>query len=267
MDGTVTSLTIDAGVAVVTLERPEVHNSFNTAMADELVAIAARLAADRSVGAVVITGAGGKAFCAGADIAIRRARFAGSVPRLHPAPREGGGGGQRCRRSSSPRSRVLPSAAGANWRWPATSASRRQACAVRSARGEAGVDARPRWHAAGAPRLLPRSVALRLLITGDPIGADEGHRLGFCEQPVEPAPCSQRHSVWRTRSQQGPRGDRRRQAPRRRRCGADVDRCARARAAGRQRPVRHHQRPRRRDGLPRKAPRSISVSDTDRREM
>ena len=69
MTGTTIRLERHGAVALVTLDRPDVLNSFNTAMADELLLAAAELQADATVGAVVVTGAGGKAFCAGADIA------------------------------------------------------------------------------------------------------------------------------------------------------------------------------------------------------
>lgn len=51
----------------LTLNRPEVRNAFNDAMIAELSAWAASLAADRSIRAVVIAGAG-PTFCAGADL-------------------------------------------------------------------------------------------------------------------------------------------------------------------------------------------------------
>ena len=55
------------GVAVVTLNRPEVLNSFNREMARALCDAYARIAEDDTVRAVVLTGAG-RGFCAGADI-------------------------------------------------------------------------------------------------------------------------------------------------------------------------------------------------------
>lgn len=55
------------GVATVTLNRPEVLNSFSTPMQRELAAVIARIADDSAVRAVVLTGAG-RAFCAGGDI-------------------------------------------------------------------------------------------------------------------------------------------------------------------------------------------------------
>lgn len=56
-----------AGVMKITLNRPEVLNSFNTQMARELHAALDAAGTDKSVRAVVLTGAG-RAFCAGQDL-------------------------------------------------------------------------------------------------------------------------------------------------------------------------------------------------------
>lgn len=58
---------IEAGVATITLNRPEALNAFNRQLMDELSAVLLGLEADREVGAIIITGSE-KAFAAGADI-------------------------------------------------------------------------------------------------------------------------------------------------------------------------------------------------------
>jgi len=55
-------------VATITLNRPDVHNAMNNAMRRELTEVFARLATDDSVRVVLVTGAGDRAFSAGADI-------------------------------------------------------------------------------------------------------------------------------------------------------------------------------------------------------
>ena len=55
------------GVATLTLNRPDVHNAMNAAMMDEVPEAVAALAGDKSVRAVVLTGAG-ETFCAGGDL-------------------------------------------------------------------------------------------------------------------------------------------------------------------------------------------------------
>jgi 2-(1,2-epoxy-1,2-dihydrophenyl)acetyl-CoA isomerase len=57
----------ESGVARITLNRPDVLNSFNRAMAREFVAEFARIEEDKGIRAVVLTGAG-RGFCAGQDL-------------------------------------------------------------------------------------------------------------------------------------------------------------------------------------------------------
>ncbi len=59
------------GVLVVTLNRPVAGNSLSTKMAEELLALWQSLAADPAVRAVVLTAAGDRIFCAGADLKER----------------------------------------------------------------------------------------------------------------------------------------------------------------------------------------------------
>ena len=66
MDSILTKAT--DGVLVITLNRPEVLNSFNAAMATGLLDALRAAAADPSVRAVLLT-ANGRAFCAGQDLA------------------------------------------------------------------------------------------------------------------------------------------------------------------------------------------------------
>ena len=56
------------GVATIILDRPDVLNAMNNPMRGELLEIFTRLRTDDAVKAVVVTGAGERAFCAGADI-------------------------------------------------------------------------------------------------------------------------------------------------------------------------------------------------------
>src|SRR5207247_1057187 len=56
------------GVATVTLNRPEVHNAMNERMRQELTRCFGEVATSDAVRVVVVTGAGERAFSAGADI-------------------------------------------------------------------------------------------------------------------------------------------------------------------------------------------------------
>lgn len=59
----------DNRVALITLNRPEMMNSIDLQLAQEMCDIAEKISSDSNIGAVVMTGAGDKAFCAGGDVA------------------------------------------------------------------------------------------------------------------------------------------------------------------------------------------------------
>lgn len=54
-------------VAWITLNRPDVHNAFNSVMQREVRDVWRSLRANDAVNAVVLTGAGDKSFCTGID--------------------------------------------------------------------------------------------------------------------------------------------------------------------------------------------------------
>jgi 2-(1,2-epoxy-1,2-dihydrophenyl)acetyl-CoA isomerase len=74
-------LDVTGGVATITLNRPDVLNSFNRAMALELRDALHAVRSDTAVRAVLLTGAG-RAFCAGQDLAEVSPRPDGSLPPL-----------------------------------------------------------------------------------------------------------------------------------------------------------------------------------------
>ena len=61
-------LDIAGGVATITLHRPEKMNAFTRVMMDEIIHAIDTTDADDSVRAVIVTGHGDRAFCAGADL-------------------------------------------------------------------------------------------------------------------------------------------------------------------------------------------------------
>jgi enoyl-CoA hydratase/carnithine racemase len=65
---------LEDGVAVVTLNRPEKLNAFNTQMMRDLIDLFDVTDADDAVRAVIVTGAG-RAFCAGADLSAGAQTF------------------------------------------------------------------------------------------------------------------------------------------------------------------------------------------------
>lgn len=73
-DTTTIALQIEDGIAILTLNRPDVRNAVDDDMRGQLMAALDRVARDDAVRALVLTGAG-KAFCAGGDIRAMQQRM------------------------------------------------------------------------------------------------------------------------------------------------------------------------------------------------
>ena len=77
------------GIAKITINRPEVHNAFRPLTINEMTEAFADAGEDPDIGVVLLTGAGGRAFCSGGD---QRVRGHGGyvddsgVPRLNVLP-------------------------------------------------------------------------------------------------------------------------------------------------------------------------------------
>lgn len=74
------------GIAKITIDRPEVHNAFRPETLQSLTRAFADAKEDPAVGAIILTGAGDKAFCSGGDQRVRgKAGYVGEdgVPRLN----------------------------------------------------------------------------------------------------------------------------------------------------------------------------------------
>jgi len=59
---------VEDGIATITLHRPDKMNAFTNIMMDEMIAAFDAIDADDAVRAVIVTGHGDRAFCAGADL-------------------------------------------------------------------------------------------------------------------------------------------------------------------------------------------------------
>ena len=79
----------DGHKAIVTLNRPDLLNAINLDMEEELIDLWREIRYDHDVRAIVITGAGDRAFCAGMDIRAERRRDAtetSPIRRAGPRP-------------------------------------------------------------------------------------------------------------------------------------------------------------------------------------
>ena len=75
----------DAGIAKITINRPEVRNAFRPETVIELSDAFERAREDLEVGVVILTGEGEKAFCSGGDQRVRGGRGGGYVSGADPA--------------------------------------------------------------------------------------------------------------------------------------------------------------------------------------
>src|SRR3982751_3318076 len=62
---------VEGPAAVVTIDRPHRYNAFRGKTVDELIRAFRSAWADRAVQAIILTGAGEKAFCTGGDVKQR----------------------------------------------------------------------------------------------------------------------------------------------------------------------------------------------------
>ena len=172
-------------VALVTLNRPEVLNALNTAVFDDLEAVFTDLAADPSVRAILLTGAGEKAFAAGAD--IRELAEADAVSGEAKALR-----GQRVfdriERSRTPVIALVNGfALGGGCELAMSCHLRIASTRARFGQPEVKLGLIPGYGGTQRlPRLVGPGAALKLLLTGEMVAADEALRLGLVEEVVAP---------------------------------------------------------------------------------
>jgi len=185
------------GVVVVRLNRPERLNAINEAMQTELGQTMADLAADESVHAVVLTGAG-RGFCAGIDMrdfgpnvpeasapALDRMRFQEKMAALAEAVRD------------------LPQPVVAAVNGPCVGAGFAlclaadiRICSAAASFGNAaillglsGAEMGMSYH---LPRIVGTSVAADWMLTGRMVSADEANRRGLVSEVVDPDRLSER---------------------------------------------------------------------------
>ena len=168
----------DGHVAVVTVNRPQKLNALDDATIGELDCTFAALDADDAVGAVVVTGAGEKAFVAGADISVLAKQ---GVLDGRENARRGQALTLRMERSQKP---VL---AAINGFALGGGLELALACDVRYASDnaklglpEVSLGIIPGYGGTQRlPRLVGSGVALQMILTGDPVTADEALRIGL----------------------------------------------------------------------------------------
>ena len=169
-------------VSVVTINRPEVHNAVDGETAELITEAIEGFAGEDEARVLVVTGAGGKAFCSGADL-----KDAGSLIGRPEAPRTGPMGFS----SLDPGKPVLAAIEGFCFAGGLELAAW---CDIRiaSTTAEFGALSR-RWgvpYVDGGTQRLPRIVgtgnALYLLVTGVRINAGRAYEMGLVQELVPP---------------------------------------------------------------------------------
>lgn len=188
-----TTTTLDAGVLLLTLNRPDKLNAYTAQMGREITAAFQRADADDAVRVVVVTGAG-RAFCAGADISDGAGSFGdtdklfGDAGKDAAAPRQGGGFIEaifNCRKPSIAAINGAAVGVGLTMTLPMDirlgSTGSRYGC-VFTRRGlvpEAGSA----WF---LPRIVGLPQSLRWCYSGRVFDATEAARGGLIEEPLAP---------------------------------------------------------------------------------
>jgi len=172
------------GIALLTLNRPAKLNALNQALLAELDIALKDIEADPGVRAVILTGAGEKAFVAGADIS--ELASADPVETTNIALR-----GQATMRRLETGSK--PSVAAINGYALGGGLELAMCCTVRFAspnailgQPEVKLGVLPGYGGSQRlPQLVGRGRALEMLLTGDPIDAAEAYRIGLVNRVVE----------------------------------------------------------------------------------
>ena len=177
------------GIATLTLNRPQKLNAISYGMIDELMQHLDDLEVSDSVRAIILTGAGDRAFSAGADIP----GFIGSIEAgVEVALRE------FVRRGQSLTRRIetfpKPIIAAVNGIAFGGGCEVVEACplavassSARFAKPEIRLGFPPPFGGTQRlPRLVGRKRSLRMILTGDPISADEAAQIGLVNQVVSP---------------------------------------------------------------------------------
>lgn len=160
-------------VLIVTINRPEVRNAVNEAVATGIAAALDLLDSDDSLSVGIITGAG-QGFCAGMDL---KAFVAGE----RPSAGDRGFAGITRRAADKPLIAAIEGFAVAGGLEIALACD--LIVAARGAKLAIPEVKRSLVAAGGAllrlPRALPRVVATEMALTGDPIGAERAYKLGL----------------------------------------------------------------------------------------
>lgn len=178
--------------ALITIERPEADNAFDLPMSREITEAWIRFRDDPDLWVAVVTGAGDRAFCAGADLGALREFYRSLTPlerRQRAETQPGLGGLTRNLEVWKP---VIAAVNGACF---AGGLELALACDIRLASTNASFclneTSRGVMQGGGGtqrlPRLVPLGIALEMIFTAKAIDAAEAWRIGLVNRVVPPA--------------------------------------------------------------------------------
>jgi enoyl-CoA hydratase len=171
-------------IALVTVNRPDKMNALDDGVLDELGAAFSRVRSDEAIGAAVLTGAGPKAFVAGADIA-ELARMTG------PSAVGVSAKGQRVMDSVEGCGKPVVAAVngyafGGGLELALACHLRVFAATAKVGLPEVGLGLIPGYGGTQRlPRIVGRGRALEMILTGDPVDAETALRFGLANRVVE----------------------------------------------------------------------------------
>ncbi len=179
----------EGAIATIRLNRPDKHNAISSTMSREMIEVLDALEADDDVRVIILTGAGDKAFCAGADMAeaVRLQTDGGSG--IQPDRR--GVGQDFAARAAVRLARVKkPLIAAVNGYAYGGGAVFAIACDIRIASDNArfrfvGASYGLSVGASQLPRLVGAPMAKELIFTARTVDADEAQRIGLVNHVVE----------------------------------------------------------------------------------
>lgn len=174
---------ISDAVAVLTLNRPKVLNALNAALLAELDTALDALGADDTVRAVIVTGAGEKAFAAGAD--IQELAAVGGLEGQALALR-GQGVFRKLEQIGKPVIAAINGfALGGGCELVLAATIRIASETAKLGQPEVKLGLIPGYGGSQRlPRLVGKGAAMKLLLTGEMISAAEARRIGLVDEVV-----------------------------------------------------------------------------------
>ena len=172
---------VDHHVATITLNRPQVLNALSAQVFDELEDIFADMDRNRAVRVLLITGAGEKAFAAGADINELARTDARTGENMALRGQSVFSLIENCGKPVI--ALINGFALGGGCELALACTLRLAATTAKLGQPEIKLGVLPGYGGTQRlPRLIGQSRALRLLLTGDIISAEEAHRIGLVDE-------------------------------------------------------------------------------------